>query len=665
MGTAKHAHNTPGKTTGENPAQTTPPYPAGAHQGVELIRQKVRTLPHRPGVYRMIDRANNVLYVGKARDLKKRVESYTRQGTSPQRILTMVHQTTSMEFVTTQTESEALLLEANLIKRYKPRFNILLRDDKSFPYILIESGHQAPRLSKHRGAKTRKGNYYGPFASVGAVNHTLHILQRAFLLRSCSDNVYNNRSRPCLLYQIKRCSAPCTGEITPKAYQALTQQAQDFLSGKTNPIQKKLIHAMKKASDAMDFERAAFFRDRIRALREVLSQQNIIPNSKKNTDILAAGHHEGRVCVQVFFLRGGQNFGTKAYFPRHSQNHTTKDVLKAFTTQFYDTTPLPDLILLSQAIEDQNMIGEAFTVRRGRKVTITVPQHGHKAKMVRQAEENAHQAMVRRTAEVTTQIQLLQGLAAQLGIKKPIQRIEIYDNSHIQGSHALGGMVVAGREGFIKNQYRTFNIAPGTVVAGDDLAMMEQVLRRRLAPLCKDRQNSKHPHAVTIKKQATPKEAALSNPSQKIAVAWPDLIIIDGGKTQIAAVGRVLQELNLDIPLLGIAKGKNRHGNEEKFFYHGQGSIKLQNTSPLFHYLQRLRDEAHRFAIGGHRQRRKKTMHRSILDDIPGIGRKRKQLLLQHFGSASAVAKAGKEDLSKIKGISGKTAQFIYDTLHA
>ncbi|MFL1874753.1 excinuclease ABC subunit UvrC [Hansschlegelia beijingensis] len=621
--------------------------PENLRRGVEVIRSQLRHLPNAPGVYRMFDGAGEVLYVGKARSLKKRVANYARGIGHNTRIARMIAETCSMEFVSTETETEALLLEANLIKRLRPRYNVLLRDDKSFPYILIATDHPAPQIAKHRGARVRKGDYFGPFASAGAVGRTINALERAFLLRSCSDSYFEGRTRPCLLFQIKRCSAPCTGEITPQAYGELVQEARDFLTGKTDKVKQELAHAMEQASETLDFERAAVYRDRLAALAAIQSHQGVNPRTVEEADVFAIHAEGGQTCVEAFFFRAYQNWGARAYFPKADRSLEPREVLGSFVAQFYDAEEPPRLVLLSEEIEDRALLAEALSIRSGRRVEVSVPVRGEKRDLVARALANAREALGRRLAETSTQAKLLAGVAEAFGLPSPPQRIEVYDNSHIMGTAAVGAMIVAGPEGFQKNHYRKFNIRPDDITPGDDTAMMRQVLRRRFARLQKE----------------SPRDAEGRTPQD--APPWPDLVLIDGGQGQLTAARETLAELGLaDAPLVGIAKGVDREAGRETFFVEGKTPFRLPPRDPVLYYVQRLRDEAHRFAIGTHRARRSKEFVANPLDEVPGIGPTRKRALLRHFGTAKAVARAGLADLEKAPGVSRAMAKVIYDFFH-
>jgi excinuclease ABC subunit C len=624
----------------------------GAANGVAVLRAALRNVPAGPGVYRMLDRKGDAVYVGKARNLKARVQNYTHVAGLSNRLRRMVAETTSLEIVVTATEAEALLLECNMIKRLLPRFNVLLRDDKSFPLIHITADHEYPQLTKHRGARDKGGTFFGPFASAGAVNRTLITLQKAFLLRSCSDSVFANRTRPCLLFQIKRCSAPCVGRISSEDYAALIDEAKDFLSGRSADVQGRLAVEMEAAAAALDFEAAAMLRDRIRALSMVQGHQDIYVPGIEDADVIAAYQAGGHTCVQVFFFRGGQNWGNRAYFPSHDRQLGIADVLTSFVGQFYDNRPKPPLVLLSHALVEQDLVAEALSLG-GHKVTLAVPRRGDKKKLIERIEATAREALGRRLAESSTQRQLLDGVAAALGLPGPLNRIEVYDNSHIQGSNAVGAMIVAGPEGLMKNQYRKFtirgeraapveNTAPAEPDAfgGDDYAMMREVLHRRFA-------------------------RALKEDPERTGSTWPDLVLIDGGLGQLGIAQGVLDELGIgDVPLVGIAKGPDRNAGRERFFVPGRAPFSLEPRDPVLYFLQRLRDEAHRFAIGTHRARRVNAIGTSPLDEIAGIGARRKQALLHHFGSARTVARAGLAEIERVAGISRAVAQKVYDHFH-
>ncbi|MFC3080002.1 excinuclease ABC subunit UvrC [Phenylobacterium terrae] len=609
-------------------------------QGAALIKDQVKRLPDAPGVYRMIGEDGEVLYVGKARSLKKRVTQYAQGRFHTQRIAHMVDLTRAMEFVVTRTETDALLLEINLIKQLKPRFNVLLRDDKSFPEILIRRDHEAAQLRKHRGAHTIKGDYFGPFASAWAVNRTLNTLQKAFLLRSCSDNVYETRTRPCMLHQIRRCSAPCTGLISIEDYQGLVDQAEAFLRGKSRAVMAKMAQEMQAASDDLEFERAARLRDRIRALSSIAQEQQINPETVDEADVFALHAEGGQACVQVFFFRAGQNWGNRAYFPRVDRQDEDVDVMSAFLGQFYDDKPIPKLILLNVEPSDKDLLCEAFGIKAGRKVEISKPQRGEKRQLVDHALTNAREALGRKMAESSAQSKLLAGVCEAFGLEGQPERIEVYDNSHIMGTNAVGGMIVAGPEGFQKSQYRKFNIRSTELTPGDDFGMMREVLRRRFSRLVKE-------------------EEAGETPPR------PDLVLIDGGAGQLSAALEIMADLGVDdIPVVGVAKGPDRDAGLERFFIPGKEPFMLEPKSPVLYYLQRLRDEAHRFAIGSHRTRRAIDMKKNPLDEIEGVGPGRKRALLHAFGSARGVSRASVEDLAKVEGVSQPLAQRIYDFFH-
>ena len=630
-------------------------------KGAEVIQAFVKHLPNQPGVYRMMNGDGDVLYVGKARSLKKRVTNYAQGRGHSNRITRMIRETANMEFVTTRTETEALLLEANLIKRLKPRFNVLMRDDKSFPYILITGNHEAPAIYKHRGARARKGDYFGPFASAGAVGRTINSLQRAFLLRTCTDSVYDSRTRPCLLYQIKRCSGPCTGEISPEDYAGLVDEAKGFLSGRSQTVKAHLAEAMQAASEDLDFERAAVYRDRLSALSHVQSHQGINPRTVEEADIFAIHVDGGLACIQVFFFRTGQNWGNRAYFPRADSSMEPGEILGAFIGQFYDDKPVPRQILISAEFEDRELLAEALSTRAERKVTVSLPQRGEKRELVDDVLNNAREAHDRHLAETASQARLLKGLAETFGLKKVPRRIEVYDNSHIMGTNAVGGMIVAGPEGFVKNQYRKFNIRSEDITPGDDFGMMREVMQRRFSRLLKD-------HAEEMPKPTS--EAAENGDDEETGdtpfPAWPDLVLIDGGQGQMTAVRGILDELGIreNVTTIGIAKGMDREAGRERFFMEGRQPFTLPPRDPVLYFIQRLRDEAHRYAIGSHRARRKKEMVKNPLDEVAGIGPSRKRALLLHFGTAKAVSRAGIEDLREVDGISAAMAELIYNHFH-
>ncbi len=608
--------------------------------GHELIHDYVKKLDSSPGVYRMLDAQARVLYVGKARNLKNRVSNYARLSGHSARIARMISETTQMMFLTTKTETEALLLEQNLIKQLKPRYNVLLRDDKSFPNILVTTDHDFPQIKKHRGAKKEKGAYYGPFASAGAVNFTLAQLQRVFMLRNCSDAIFETRTRPCLQYQIKRCTAPCVGRISAQDYGESVSDAQRFLSGKSTQIQETLAKQMAKASEAMEFERAAALRDRIRAMTQVQTSQGINPRTVPEADIIALHMDGGQACVQVFFIRANQNWGNRDFYPRIAPDHSPAEVMEAFVAQFYDTKEPPRQLILSHDIDNADLVQEMLSEKVGRKVDIVVPQRGEKLELVSGAMRNAKESLARRMSESATQAKLLRGLAEAFDLDAPPNRIEVYDNSHIQGSNAVGGMIVAGPEGFMKNQYRKFNIKGDDITPGDDFGMMKEVLMRRFSRLLKE------------------------DPERQ-STAWPDLLLIDGGAGQVSAVAEILKELGVDdIAMVGVAKGIDRDHGKEEFYVTGKPVFALQRNDPVLYFIQRLRDEAHRFAIGTHRAKRAKAFVANPLDEITGVGAARKRALLAHFGSAKAVSRANLADLKAVDGVSGALAEKIYDFFH-
>ena len=609
-------------------------------RGVEAISAEVRVLPPRPGVYRMLDAAGAALYVGKARNLRKRASAYTRPGRLPPRLHRMIAETQSLEVITTHTEAEALLLEANLIKQHKPRYNILMRDDKSFPYILLTADHDWPQLLKHRGAQNRKGEYFGPFASAGAVNRTLLTLQRVFPLRSCSDAVFASRTRPCLQYQIKRCAGPCVGRIASEPYDEIVAQARAFLSGKSRGLQQRLSRQMEAASQALEYEAAAVFRDRIRALTEIQAHQDINVRSLGNADVFAAARQAGQTCIQVFFYRSGQNFGNRTYFPAQARDEPADRVLGAFLGQFYTDKLPPPLILASHRPHQADLLAEALSLRAARRVRIATPQRGGRRKLVDQAVENARDSLGRRLAGSEAQRRLLERVADLFGLDGPPQRIEVFDNSHISGTDALGAMIVAGPDGFRKGGYRKFNIRSTDIAPGDDYAMMREVLHRRYA-------------------------RALREDPGREGETWPDLAIVDGGPGQLSAAAEVFADLGIEtLPLVSIAKGPDRRAGRERFYTAGREPFTLPPDDPVLYFMQRLRDEAHRFAIGSHRARRSKAIRRSPLDEIEGIGARRKRALLNHFGSAAGVSRAGLADLETVEGISKTVARRVYDHFH-
>jgi len=619
----------------------------GSKSGVWIIQEYLKTLPGKPGVYRMIDSTGRALYVGKAKNLKKRVTSYTMPERQSVRIRRMIGLTASMEFVTTHTEAEALLLEANMIKRLAPRYNILLRDDKSFPYIQVTAGHDFPKILKYRGAQNKPGDYFGPFASVWAVNETLTVLQRAFLLRSCTDSVFTNRTRPCLLHQIKRCAAPCVGKIGVDEYKDLVDQARGFLAGNSSSIQKEFAKRMQAASDALEFELAAQYRDRIRALTRVQAHQDISLAALRDADIVAVHQSDSAACVQVFFFRSGANFGNRAYFPTQTTGADAEEVLEAFLGQFYARTPPPHTVLISHAIANRQLIENALSVHAGHRVSLAYPQRGDKLKLVRHAERNAAEALSRRLAESASQRRLLKNLVERLGLDGAPERIEVFDNSHVSGTNAIGAMIVTGPDGFIKNAYRKFNIRGARDTSsdgyspGDDYAMMREVLTRRFS-------------------------RALREDPDRSGGQWPDLVLVDGGKGQLGIAVQVFEDLGInDMTVAAIAKGPGRNAGGEQIFQPGVDvPVVLKDRDAISYFLQRIRDEAHRFAIGSHRSRRSSAIGKSILDEIPGVGSQRKKALLHHFGDPKAISNAGKADLVAVDGISDGLAAKIYDWFH-
>lgn len=718
------------KTTSPGPAQPELAADADAaaparKAGPEVIASYLKMLPGSPGVYRMTDAAGDVIYVGKARSLKARVSNYVRMGGHTNRIARMISATAGMEFVTTRTESEALLLEANLIKRFRPRFNVLLRDDKSFPYILLTGDHEAPQIVKHRGARNHKGTYFGPFASAGAVNRAINTLQRAFLLRSCSDSVYETRTRPCLLHQIKRCSAPCTREISLEDYGQLVEEARTFLRGESQEVRRRLQTMMAAAADKLEFERAASLRNRLQALSHITADQTINPEGFEEADVFAAHQDGGQTCVQVFFLRSGQNWGNRAYFPRADRTVPVEEVLSSFIAQFYDDKPVPGLILLSHELGDRELLAEALSLKAERKVEIRMPQRGAKTGLVEHALANAREALGRKLAEGSSQRRLLEGVAERFGLPRVPRRIEVFDNSHIAGTNAVGAMIVAGPEGFVKGQYRKFNIKSQDLTPGDDYAMMREVLERRFKRLVTD-QNGNGPSAepdetrieeteilaADAEAEAPPTTSRIEQPAppplnqrgaDSIAFgvlpaavqsadpaadnfvpaievegddepevasdefpSRPDLALIDGGAGQLSIACEVLAALGIsDICVIGVAKGPDRDAGREHFHIPGQARpLMLEPRDPVLYFVQRLRDEAHRFAIGTHRARRSKSIGANPLDEIAGIGPTRRRALLKHFGSAKGVSRASMEDLKGVAGISGDMAQRIYDFFH-
>lgn len=608
--------------------------------GIQVIQGFLKSLDNSPGVYRMLDQRGDVLYVGKARNLKKRVSNYAKAHGHSARIARMIAATASMMFLTTKTETEALLLEQNLIKQLKPRYNVLLRDDKSFPNILVTQTHEFPMITKHRGAKTQKGDYYGPFASAGSVNRTLNQLQRVFLLRDCSDAMFASRTRPCLQYQIARCSAPCVGHINKKDYGDLVRDAGRFLRGSSTDVQEALAKQMGEASAKMEFERAAALRDRIKALTQVQQAQGINPQGVREADIVALHMEGGQACVQVFFVRANQNWGNRAYFPKTGSGAEVAEVLEGFLGQFYTNKTPPRQVLLSDDIENRDLVEQLLSDKLERRVEVLVPQRGEKADLVAGALRNARESLARKMAESATQTKLLTGLAEALGLESPPARVEVYDNSHIQGTNAVGGMIVAGPDGFMKSSYRKFNIKGEELTPGDDFGMMKEVLTRRFTRLLKE------------------------DPFRK-SENWPGLILIDGGAGQISAVREIMRKLNVhDVPFIGVAKGTDRDAGKEEFYRPNGSKFALRFNDPVLYFVQRLRDEAHRFAIGTHRAKRTKTAFANPLDEVPGVGAGRKRALLTHFGSAKAASRAGLSDLKAVDGISDALAQTIYDFFH-
>src|SRR5271170_1726150 len=626
--------------------------PGSLAAGRAAIVAYAKLAPSRPGVYRMIDARGDVLYVGKAKNVKKRIAAYARPTGLDTRIERMIAATRTLEFVVTRTETEALLLEANLIKRLRPRFNVTLRDDKSFPYILITSDHWAPQILKHRGARAQPGHYYGPFASVWAVNRTVNALQRAFLLRSCSDPFFESRTRPCLLYQIKRCSAPCTKEIDFPDYSALVREANEFLSGRSKTVKDELAEEMEKASGALDFERAAVYRDRLAALSAIQSHQGVNPRGVEEADVFAVYQQGGFSCVEVFFFRTGQNWGNRAYFPRADRSLAAGEVLSAFLAQFYDDKPSPRLILISHAVADHALLASALSTKSGHKIEVVRPQRGEKKDLVEHALANAREALGRKLAETSSQQKLLRQLAETFALPAVPRRIEVYDNSHIQGSNAVGAMIVAGSEGFRKRDYRKFNIRSAELSPGDDFAMMREVLTRRFKRL--------------LAEAPAPATEPLCAPAEtdEDESAWPDLVLLDGGKGQLSAARQVLAELGVEIPLVAIAKGPDRDAGRETFFIPGGDSFKLPPRDPVLYFVERLRDEAHRFAVGSHRARRSRDLREAGLQEIDGIGPTRKRALLHHFGTLKAIERAAVTDLMQVDGISAETARRIYEFFH-
>ncbi|HEV7438948.1 MAG TPA: excinuclease ABC subunit UvrC [Methylobacterium sp.] len=640
--------------------------PGAVTAGTEVIRRFWTTLPTSPGVYRMFDDKGDVLYVGKAKNLKARVGSYARGQAHSNRIARMISQTAAMEFVTTATETEALLLEANLIKQLKPRFNVLMRDDKSFPYILVTADSEAPQIIKHRGARRRKGNYYGPFASVWAVNRTVNALQRAFLLRTCTDSYYENRTRPCLLYQIKRCSGPCTGEIPLDEYRALAENANAFLAGKSNAVKDRMRAEMQAASAELEFERAARYRDRIAALSAIQGAQGVNTQGVEEADVFALDEQAGQFCIEVFFFRNFQNWGNRAYFPKADRSMTPDEVLGSFISQFYDDKPAPRIVLTSHAVEDAELVAAALSSRTEHRVEIHLPQRGERRNLVDYARRNAKEALARRLADTASQGKLLTALGQAFGLERAPRRIEVYDNSHIMGTNAVGGMIVAGPTGFMKTHYRTFNIKSEELTPGDDYGMMREVLQRRFKRLVKEAPRTANEAAVAALEGGPPEPVPEPQADSEAFPAWPDLVLVDGGKGQLDAARTALAEIGVtDVPLIGIAKGRDRDAGRETFFVPGRPPFKLPPRDPTLYFVQRLRDEAHRFAIGSHRARRKRELVRNPLDEIAGIGPTRKRALLHHFGTVKAIQRAALEDLAKAPGVNAATARAVYDFFHA
>ncbi|EHR05858.1 excinuclease ABC subunit UvrC [Bradyrhizobium sp. WSM471] len=625
-------------TVGEEPLAT----------GHEAIERAVRLAPTSPGVYRMLNANADVLYVGKAKNVKKRLSNYARQSApQPARILRMIAATVTVEIISTHTETEALLLEANLIKQLRPRFNVQLRDDKSFPYILITGDHWAPQILKHRGAQTRPGRYFGPFASAGAVNRTITALQRAFLIRSCTDSFFESRSRPCLLYQIRRCAGPCTREIDFPGYTTLVREASDFLSGRSHAVKQELASEMEKASGELEFESAALYRDRLAALSAIQSQQGINPRTVEEADVFAIHQEGGFSCVEVFFFRTGQNWGNRAYFPRAEKTYTPEEVLGSFLAQFYDDKPPPRNILLSHEIEESELLGNALSIKAGRKVEVSTPKRGEKKELVTHALTNAREALGRKLADTATQSRLLDAMATTLNLTHSPKRIEVYDNSHIQGTNAVGAMIVAGPDGFVKNQYRKFNIKSEGITPGDDFAMMREVLERR------------------FKRLINPPEEGAAKTKDDDFPQWPDLVIIDGGRGQLNAVREIFANLGLtQVALMSVAKGPDRDAGRETLFMPEREAIKLEPRDPVLYFIQRLRDEAHRFVIGSHRKLRKKDIREAGLQEIPGIGPSRKRALLHHFGTLKEIERASITDLGKVPGVSAESARRIFEYFH-
>jgi excinuclease ABC subunit C len=638
--------------------------------GRDAVLHYAKLAPSQPGVYRMLDARGDVLYVGKAKNIKNRIRAYARPAGLDTRIERMIAATRTLEFVVTRTETEALLLEANLIKRLRPRFNVTLRDDKSFPYILITSDHWAPQIFKHRGARTRPGHYYGPFASVWAVNRTVNALQRAFLLRSCSDPFFESRTRPCLLHQIKRCAAPCTNEIDYNDYAMLVRETNAFLSGRSKAVKDEMASEMEKASGALDFERAAIYRDRLAALSAIQAHQGVNPRGVEEADVFALHQQGGFACVEVFFFRTGQNWGNRAYFPRADRSIAPEEILSAFLAQFYDDKPCPRLVLISHDIEDRALLAEALATKSGHKIEIVLPRRGEKKDLMEHALANAREALGRKLAETSSQQRLLGQLAEAFGLPRVPRRIEVYDNSHIQGSNAVGGMIVAGPEGLRKKDYRKFNIRSADLTPGDDFGMMREVLTRRFKRLLAEAPRTLA-DAYEVDDGTDPNSEASAAPpapadvsSEEDESPWPDLLLIDGGQGQLNAARQVLDALGVDVPLVAIAKGPDRDAGRETFFVPGRDSFKLPPRDPVLYFVERLRDEAHRFAVGSHRTRRARDLREAGLQEIEGIGPTRKRALLHHFGTLKAIERASIADLMQVDGISGETARRIYEFFH-
>jgi excinuclease ABC subunit C len=647
--------------------------------GRDAILHFAKLAPSQPGVYRMIDARGDVLYVGKAKNLRNRVRAYARPAGLDTRIERMIAATRALEFVVTRTETEALLLEANLIKRLRPRFNVTLRDDKSFPYILITSDHWAPQILKHRGARTRPGHYFGPFASVWAVNRTINALQRAFLLRSCSDPFFESRTRPCLLHQIKRCSAPCTNEIDFSEYAGLVREANAFLSGRSKAVKDELAGAMEKASAALDFEHAAIYRDRLAALSAIQSHQGVNPRGVEEADVFALHQQGGFACVEVFFFRTGQNWGNRAYFPKADRSISPGEILGAFLAQFYDDKPPPRLILISHDIEDRELLAEALATKSGHKIEVMAPRRGEKKDLIEHALANAREALGRKLAETSSQERLLRQLTESFGLPRMPRRIEVYDNSHIQGANAVGAMIVAGPEGFRKRDYRKFNIRSADLTPGDDFGMMREMLTRRFKRLMAEAPRvTAEDQGEVLVTSALEADAEAAEPilppeagterhvasDEQAESPWPDLLLIDGGQGQLAAAREVLAELGIEVPTVAIAKGPDRDAGRETFFVPGRDSFKLPPRDPVLYFVERLRDEAHRFAVGSHRARRMRDLREAGLQEIAGIGPTRKRALLHHFGTLKAIERASVTDLMQVDGISAETARRIYEFFH-